>query len=349
MYLYILKEEVMKKILAVLMVSLVMVTIAGAGGQGERAPGGVVTIKLAHDNPVATHMHKGFEEFKRLVESESEGQIMVTIYPGGQMGSVQDTFEQARRGDLEMSVGATTLLTQTIPEFYIWDLFSLFESSEHAHAVLDGPAGWNLLEPLDRFGLTGLGYMEVGFRNFSNSRRQIEKIEDFQGLKIRGYSPTQIAAWEAVGCNLTTLSWTEVFTSLQQNLIDGQESATTSFYDARFYEAQKYWTLTNHVYTNYMWYANSKFMESLTEAQQQIVMDAAKQAIVYQRRLSAEQEGEAIAKIKEAGILVNDLPSSTKVALGERLNSVVKDEIIQKAGKEIYDMVMAEVEAARSR
>src|SRR6056297_164226 len=339
----------MKKILAALLIIGVAVAYVGAEGQQEGAAGKTVTIKLAHDNPVSTHMHKGFEEFKRIVESESDGQIEVTIYPGGQMGSVQDTFEQTRRGDLDMSVGATTLLTQTIPEFYIWDLFSLFESAPHAHAVLDGPAGQRLLEPLERFDLKGLGYMEVGFRNFSNDVRPIKSIEDFQGLKIRGYSETQIEAWEAVGCNLTTLSWTEVFTSLQQNLIDGQECATTSFYDARFYEAQKYWSLTNHVYTNYMWYANQKFMDSLSEEQRKIVVDAAEKAIDFDRKLSAEQEAEAIAKIKEAGVQVNDVPTETKIKLGERLNSVVKDDIVAKAGQEIYDMVMAEVEATRGQ
>lgn len=337
----------MKKFFTVLVVLLVSAVIAGAEGQGERSTGGPVTIKLGHDNPVETHMHKGFKEFKRIVESESGDQIQVKIYPGGQMGSVQDMFEQTRRGDLDMSVGATTLLTQTIPEFYVWDLFGLFQNAKHAHTVLDGPAGQKLLEPLERFDLKGLGYMEVGFRNFSNDVRPIESIEDFQGLKIRGYSETQIEAWEAVGCNLTSLSWTEVFTSLQQNLIDGQECATTSFYDARFYEAQDYWTITNHVYTNYMWYANKNFMDSLTEEQHKIVMDAVRRAIDYQRELSAEAESEALAKIKEAGVKVNELSPSTKEELGKRLNSAVKDEIIEKAGQDIYDMVMEEVKSAK--
>ncbi len=307
-----------------------------------------ITIKLAHDNAVSTPGHKAFLEFKKIVEDKSEGRITVTIFPGGQMGSVTDTFQQVRKGDLEMSITATTLLTQTIPKFAIWDLFYLFDNAEHAHKVLDGEAGQELMKPLERFKVKGLGYMEIGFRNFSNSKRPIEKATDVAGLKIRGYSPMQISAWSAAGVNLTTLSWTEVFTSLQQNLIDGQECATSSFYDARFYEAQKYWSLTEHIYTNWLWYVNQKFWEkTLNDEDRALVEEAVKEAIRLDRQYAAEAEQAALAKLEEAGVLINAMPLAEKHALGDMLNSAVKADIIEKAGQETYDLVMKGIEAAR--
>lgn len=333
----------MKRMIGIVMVLLIagMVGIAANGDQEGKAE--TVVIKIGHDNNVQTPGHQAFMVFKELVEERSEGRIEVQVFPGGQLGSVQDMFEQTRRGDIDMSIGATTLFTQTIPEFAVWDSFYMFDDAAHAHRVLDGKAGQELMKPLDRMNLVGLGYMEIGFRNFSNSKRPIVTPEDVKGLKIRGYSPMQIAAWEAVGCSLTNLSWTEVFTSLQQNLIDGQECATSSFYSAKFYEAQKYWSLTRHIYTNWLWYANKDFMNALSEADRALVETAAREAIAEDRRLMAANEQETLSKLPELGIEVNEVPLATRLAMGEKMNAAVGPQIIEKCGQEIYDMVMNEI------
>ncbi len=257
--------------------------------QEEKVPEKIV-IKIAHDNNTKEAGHQAFVRFGEIVSEATDGRVVVEIYPGAQLGSVQDAFEMTRRGDIQMSIAATTLFTQTIPEFAVWDGFFMFDDAEHAYRVLDGVAGQELMKPLESFNMVGLGYMEIGFRNFSNSKRPIMKAEDVAGLKIRGYSPMQIKAWEAAGASLTNLAWAEVFTSLQQNLIDGQESAVSSFYNAKFYEAQKYLSLTNHIYTNWLWYANKEFMESLTPEDRAIIEAAAKEAIAYDRELLAEAQ-----------------------------------------------------------
>jgi len=306
-----------------------------------------VKIRLGHDNNVQTPGHEAFEEFKRLVEKDSNGEIEVQIFPGGQLGSVQEMFAQARRGDIEMSVGATTLFTPTIPEFAVWDSFYMFDDAAHAHRVLDGKAGQEMMKPLERMHLEGIGYLEMGFRNFSNSKRPIVTVDDVKGLKIRGYNPMQIKAWEAVGCNLTNLSWSEVFTSLQQNLIDGQECATPSFFSAKFYEAQKYWSLTRHIYTNWLWYANKPFMDKLSPENRAIIEKAAQATIKLDRELVAKSEQEILEKLPSLGIEVNEVPLETRLAMGEKMNVAIKDEIVGKCGNEIYDMVMAEVKSER--
>ncbi len=338
----------MKKIIGIMLV-LLMVGMTGlvASGQQESAEAEKIVIKLGHDNNVQTPGHAAFLKFKEIVEAESEGRIEVKVFPGGQLGSVQDMFEQTRRGDMDMSVGATTLFTQTIPEFAVWDSFYMFDDAAHAHRVLDGKAGQELMKPLERMDLVGLGYMEIGFRNFSNSKRAIETPEDVQGLKIRGYSPMQIAAWESVGCSLTNLSWSEVFTSLQQNLIDGQECATTSFYNAKFYEAQEFWSLTRHIYTNWLWYANKDFMDGLSAADRAIVESAAKEAIAEDRRLMAAAEQETLDMLPGLGITVQEVPLETRLAMGEKMNAAVGGQIVEKCGQDIYDMVMTEIKNER--
>ena len=336
----------MKRLLVIMMVLLT----AGFGAltaEGQKEGAKKITIKLAHDNNVQTEGHQAFLEFKKIVEAESDGRIEVQIYPGGQLGNAQDMFEQTRRGDIQMSVSATTLFTQTIPEFAVWDSFYMFDDAAHAHRVLDGKAGKELMKPLEKMNLEGIGYMEIGFRNFSNSKRPIMAPADVDGLKIRGYSPIQIKAWESVGCSLTNLSWTEVFTSLQQNLIDGQECATSSFYSAKFYEAQPYWSLTRHIYTNWLWFANKDFMNDLSAEDRALIEAAAKKAIALDRELVNKTEAATLAMLPDNGVSVNEVPLETRLAMGEKMNNAVKAEIIAKCGTTIYDLVQAEIKAER--
>jgi len=339
-----------KKLITLLIVLMVVAASIFANGENEEGAAGSsenIVIKLAHDNNVSTPAQEAFEEFKKVCSEKSDGRIDVQIFPGGQLGSVQDTFEQARRGDIQMSVAATSLLTQTIPEFMVWDSYYMFDDAAHAHRVLDGKAGVELMKYLEPMNLYGLGYMEIGFRNFSNSRNPIVNPEDVEGLKIRGWSPMQIKAWEAVGCSLSNLSWSEVFTSLQQHLIDGQECATASFYSAKFYEAQKYWSLTQHIYTNFLWYVNKDFMDNLSPEDQKIIRDAAKVAIDLDRELIVKAENETLDLLPGLGIEVNEVPLETRHILGEKMNNAIQDSIISKCGDSVYNLVMTEIENER--
>ncbi|RXT05385.1 TRAP transporter substrate-binding protein [Ammoniphilus sp. CFH 90114] len=306
-----------------------------------------IEIRIGHDSSIQHPTHHALQEFEKAVEEKSQGRIEVTIFPGAQLGSVNEMMDQVRRGDIEMSLGATALFPQNIPQFAVWDSYYLFDDEAHAHRVLDGKAGRELLKPLENLGLTGLGYMEIGFRNFSNSKRPIQTVEDLKGLKIRGYNPIQIKAWESLGVSLTNLAWSEVFTSLQQNLIDGQESATTSFQEAKFYEAQKYWSLTKHIYTNYMWYANKKFMDGLSPEDKQMIEAEAKATIGLQRELMAKKEQETLGNLSKLGIKINEVALEERQKLGKVMNEAIKADIIGKAGQDVYDMVMAEVKAER--
>lgn len=322
-------------------------TAAGETTTAEAPMAEKIVIKLAHDNNTQAAGHLAFEKFAEMLSTETDGRITVEIYPSAQLGSVQDMFEQTRRGDIDMSVGASTLFVQTIPQFAVLDSFFIFDDAEHAHRVLDGKAGQELIKVLDSYNLVGIGFMEIGFRNFSNSKRPIMKAEDVKGLKIRGYSPMQIKAWEAAGASLSSLAWAEVFTSLQQKLIDGQESAIASFYDAKFHEAQPYLSITNHIYTNWMWYANKDFMNGLSTEDRSIIEDVAKKTIAYDRQLLADQQASIVEELPGLGVTINEVPFEEKQKLGELMNSAIKQDIISACGQEVYDMVNAEIVAER--
>lgn len=307
----------------------------------------VIKVRIAHDNNVNTPLHKSFLKYEELVEEASNGAIDVVILSGGTMGSVQDTFEQCRRGDIEISGSTTSNFATAIPEFAVWESFGLFDDEAHAKRVLESDAGKQLMEPLGRHNLVGMGYMELGFRNFSNSKRPIETLDDLKGLKIRGYNSIQIKAWEALGLNTTSVSWGELFTSLQQKMIDGQECAMTSFYTEKFYEAQDYWSLTRHVFTNYLWYANRDFMDSLSEEHRQILMDCAQEAIDYNWELNIETEQSTLDQLRAEGFAVNDVSLEVRREMGRIMNDAIREDIVALCGQEIYDMVMDTVEEQR--
>ena len=333
-----------KRCWTILLAAVLLLGLCSGCGKSET---GVIKVRIAHDNNVNTPLHKAFLKYEELVEEASNGEIDVVILSGGTMGSVQDTFEQCRRGDIEMSGSTTSNFATAIPEFAVWESFGLFDDEAHAKRVLESDAGKQLMEPLERHDLVGMGYMELGFRNFSNSKRPIETLDDLKGLKIRGYNTIQIKAWEALGLNTTSVSWGELFTSLQQKMIDGQECATTSFYTEKFYEAQDYWSLTRHVFTNYLWYANKDFMDSLSEEHRQILMDCAQEAIDYNWELNIETEQSTLDQLRAEGFAVNDVSLEVRREMGRIMNDAVREDIVSLCGQEIYDMVMDAVEQQR--
>lgn len=190
------------------------------------------TIRLAHDSKESSPLHRALMAFEQRVESDSGGEIQVELYPGAQLGGVRETTEMVRQGNLQMTAGASVLLTSIVPEFNVLDIFYLFRDAAHAHRALDHPdVGGLLLDAMASKGLEGLGYMEVGFRSITSSKRPITALADIEGLKIRAAAnPIQIDAWRALGAAPTPLSWGEIFTSLQQGLINTQESAVYSVY-----------------------------------------------------------------------------------------------------------------------
>ena len=334
-----------KKTVGVMVVIVLGVMTACEGSSDDQGP---KVLRIAHDSQENTALHQAYLYFQELVEADEElANIEVEIFPAGQLGSANEMFDTVQQGNLEMTSPATVLLSNSIPEFNVLDIFYLFDSVEHAHRFYDGPGGMRLLEAFDDVGLHGMGFGEVGMRNFSNSREPIESLESLEGLKVRGYNPIQIAAWQAAGAAPIPMNWGEVFTSLQQGLLDGQESAVGSMYTARFFEAQDYISLTEHVYTNYVYVMNKGFWDSLTDTEQSALDAAVKQMIVRQRELAEQFSGDYLQLMVDAGVKVNTVSAQFKEELRRALNEPNYDTMRDLTGPELFDSILEEVEKAR--
>ncbi|USD31414.1 MULTISPECIES: TRAP transporter substrate-binding protein [Vibrio] len=303
-------------------------------------------IRLGHDSQETSPVHKAMLYFEQELESRSNGELEVEIYPARQLGDVRETTELVQQGNLQMTFGASVLLAPYVPEFNVLDTFYLFDSEEQAHRALDSDKiGQPLLKAMESKGFHGLGFMELGFRNVTNNKKPINTVEDLEGLKIRSApNPSQINAWKSIGSAPTPLSWGEIFTSLQQGLINAQESSIYSIYAERFYEAQNYLSLTNHIYSNYVLFMNKAFWDSLPADQQALITEITKEAITKQRTWAAQQNQDVIEDLKAKGMTVNEVPEAVREQMKNKMNAAVYQDLRSKTGEQLFDSVIAEID-----
>ncbi|PKH02333.1 C4-dicarboxylate ABC transporter substrate-binding protein [Psychromonas sp. MB-3u-54] len=298
-------------------------------------------IRIAHDSQPGSPLDKAFTSFEKDLEKTSNGTIDVELYGAGQLGGVRETAEMVQENNLQMTTAASVLLSPIIPEFSVLDTFYMFDDREHAHRVLDSEAGQALLNAMDKKGYHGLGYPELGFRSFTNNDHPLKTVKDFEGLKIRSAAnPSQIAAWKAIGLSPIPLAWGEIYTSLQQGLIDGQESAIDSIYTQRFYEVQKYLSLTDHMYSNHVLFTNNEFWSSLSDKDKNLINASIKKFIKNQRDLAGQQNEDTLDILKKAGVIFNTVSPEVRAKLKSSLNSAIYEEIKQKTGTELYNLVI---------
>lgn len=258
-----------------------------------------VGITLAEDS----HYYKGLEQFADLVSEKSNGELEVEIFANGSLGGERDMVESLQVGTLDMVLSSTGPLGSFVPEINVVDLPFLFETREHAYTVLDGEIGQDLLTKLGDKSIKGLAWWENGFRHVTNSKNPIETPEDLEGLKIRTMeNNVHMDSFSAMGASPTPMSFTELFTALQQKVVDGQENPVPIISTSRFYEVQQYLTLTGHFYSPAALLISDKVFNELTEAQQNALLEAAAEGADLQRQLVAEMEQEMIDGLKADGM-----------------------------------------------
>ena len=195
----------------------------------------------------------------------------------------------------------------------MFDLPFLFKSKETAFKALDGELGHKVDELLKPLGMRNLGYGENGYRHITNSRGPVHKPEDLKGIKLRTMeNPLHLAFFKMLGANPTPMSFGELYTALQQGTVDGQENPVVLVYTSKFYEVQKFYSLTGHVYSATMLVANDDFFASMPEDLWKIVEDAGKRYVVEQRALAEVQEQEFLEELKKTGLQINELTPEEK-------------------------------------
>lgn len=302
------------------------------------------TIRIGHATPEASPIHQALLYFEEQLEERSGGEMQVELFPGGQLGSVKEMTELVQSGNITMTTGASVHLSAAVDELAILDQFLLFQDEEQARSLLDGEAGQAISAAMEERGLKNMGFMELGFRSFTNSRAPLDSYEAFAGLRMRSAdNPIAIKAWRSVDAVPVPLAWGEIYSSLQQGLIDGQESALSSMIIERFFEVQKYVSLTGHIYWPELWMANLDWYNGLSADEQALLMDVARETVLKQRELTAEANAATLVELEAAGLEVNELPAEDKQRLGDTMNGAIEADIRAKVGDEFYDTFMAAI------
>jgi tripartite ATP-independent transporter DctP family solute receptor len=306
------------------------------------------TIKFATQNPKGHPLVMGMEKFKEIIEAKSGGKIKVNLFPGGTLGSDQANVSALQGGTLEMVSMNSGILANQVKEFAIYDFPFMFGSETEADAVLDGPFGKKLHAKLEEKGLVGLAYYELGFRDITNSKRPITKVEDLEGLKLRVIpNPINVDWVRALGANPTPLPFPEVYSALEQKAIDGQENPASVINANKFYEVQKYVVLSKHQYNPQSVLISKKFWDGLSAEQKKWVSDAAVASAKYQREQARAQVSTAMDNMKKNGMQVTQFSEVELSKLRDKLRPVTAKYGVT-VGQDLVKELQAELEKARA-
>jgi tripartite ATP-independent transporter DctP family solute receptor len=243
-----------------------------------------------------------------MVEERTNGAIRVDIYPAAQLGDARTIVEGVQMGTIEMADIENGPMGRFVPEAMLWDLPFIFRDIDHAHNVLDGDVGKYVQKKYDDVGIRHLAYNDGGFRYFTNNVRPIRNMDDLQGLKIRVMeSKVMIDTINAFGASAVPMAFGELYTALQQGVVDGQENPMNLIYSQRFYEVQKYLSLSGHFYYPRQYITNLNWFNNLSEEHQKIIAEAAKEACDIQREELAKYEIEMKKVLQEKGMEINEV------------------------------------------
>jgi tripartite ATP-independent transporter DctP family solute receptor len=283
-------------------------------------------------------------QFRDEIAKASGGQFTVDVFPAMQLGGAAENVQNVRAGTLQMIWVGMAFLSRTVPELEAISLPFQFESREQAFRVVDGPVGKLLDAKFADKGLTDLGFMELGGRHVTNSKRPIKSIEDLKGLKIRMQpNETHLATFRALGANPVAMDIKELYSALQQGVVDGQENPFSVILSNKFYEVQKFLSTTNHTYSTNIILVSKKFWDRPSPAEQTILQDAAIEARDYQRKVSREQAAQAVAELKGKGMQVNEIAGPELDRMRDRTKPIAQ-RFAAEYDKATVDLFNAELE-----
>ena len=264
-----------------------------------------VVLKLAHVLDTGHSVHQGMVHMAERLEHYSDGKMRIDIYPSGQLGSERDTVELVQIGSLAMTKVSAAPLEAFVPAMQVFSIPYVFRDREHLFKALDSEVGKELLKSTEVARLKGMGYYDSGSRSFYMVDTPVETPDDIQGKKIRVMkSQTAVKMIAAMGGGATPISWGELYTALQQGVVDGAENNPPSFYLSGHYEVCKYYALNEHTSVPDMLLMSSHIWESLDTQQQEWLQMAVDDSVTYQRELWRVSTEEALAAVEAAGVIV---------------------------------------------
>lgn len=310
-------------------------------------------IRFGHVAPPFHGQNQGALAFAKYVEEKTGGEFKVQVFPMGQLGPEMSMSEQVQSGTLEMASITTAVLQNFVPQAALLDLPFVWPSRETAYAVLDDPEFKDkLFSYFPPKGFVVIGYTENEFRDITNSKRPIHRPEDLKGLKIRVMkSPVYLDTFNQLGASAVGLPFPEIYSALQQGVIDGQENPIYTSILIKVPEVNKYATLTKHILTECLIILNVDFWETLTPEQQKIFREAADQCIQVNREVNAAhtQKLPNINKsidefLQESGVEVVRLSDEERAAFADAMRPVWT-KYREFCGPDFYDFFMKKIEA----
>ncbi|WP_119157555.1 TRAP transporter substrate-binding protein [Caldimonas tepidiphila] len=264
-----------------------------------------VKLTLGHGAAVGNPRHEGAVKFAEVVKAKSGGRIEVQVAPSGQLGDDAAMVTALRTGALDMSANSQGAVSVAVPEYAAYGMPFLFNTSEQAFKLLDGPLGKELAEQSAKKGMVVLGYWDNGIRHMTNSKRPITKVEDMKGLKMRTPPDAVLVdIMQALGAEAQQIKFAELYVALQQGVVDGQENPLANFHASKLYEVQKHLALTSHMFQMTPFLMSKRTWDRLSDADRKAVTEAAVEATALQRKLSAEADEKLLADLKSKGVQV---------------------------------------------
>lgn len=305
------------------------------------------SFKLALVVDKGTAQYDGAEKFAELVGARSGGKMKVKVFGGGTLGGDIPVLSSVQGGTIELTLTNASLLQGIVKEMAIYDLPFLFSTYQEADAVVDGPVGKKLLELMPPKNLIGLAYWELGFRNMHNSKRPITKLEDLQGLKLRVIqTPIYLDLLNTLGANAAPLPFPELYPALEQKAMDGATNPPITMLVQKFYEVQKYYSVTNHMYNPQLLMFSKKVWDQLSGDERKVLQEAAVEAGLYQRKVSRQKNAAALEELKKH-LAVNEVAPAEIARMREKARPVFA-KYAKAVGEDLVKEMVAEVDKVRA-
>jgi len=305
------------------------------------------TIKFTNgvneDHPVGL----GVKKMQEVLAAKTGGKIKINAFWGGSAGGDLPATQALRAGTQEMVCTSSSPLVGIVKELGAFDLPFLFANEKEADAVLDGPAGAYFNKKLEEAGLVNLAYWENGFRNLTNSKRPVTKVEDFDGIKVRVMQNNIfIDTFKTLGTNAVPMAFGEVFTALETKTIDGQENPFVTIETSKMNEVQKYLSVTRHAYTPFLVLYSKKLWDQLNAQEQAVLREAAREGQKVQRAANRTLNEKSLATLKAKGMQVNEISGPEMMRISAKIRPVYEKNV-PAIGAEAVNVVLDALKKSR--
>ncbi|SCX74880.1 tripartite ATP-independent transporter solute receptor, DctP family [Basfia succiniciproducens] len=324
---------IMKKLTVISATVLLAMFSASTFAAGEH------TLALSHYGSPSDTVTKATALMAKRANELSNGRITIKLHPNSELGASDTQIDGTRIGTIDIVVVGNPYYTTFNEELNLLDLPFLFKDEAHVEKVLNGEVGEHLLKSLESANLKGLAFYEIGFRDITNSKKQIKTVANLSGLKLRTTpNPAHIAAFKEWGANPTPMPFNEVYFSLKTGVIDGQENPVHHIYNNNLQEVQKYLSLTHHAYTAAPMSMNLDRFNSLDKEDQDILLQAAKEGAELEKQLNVEENKVYLEKLKQQGMDVEEDPDTASFQAGAKK---AWDDYAKKFGDQMINKVTA--------